>query len=61
MGKQIFQTDNKSRWNSFKWTIRFIAFFVIMLLATLILTLVIDQNPSIPLKPDYKSAITARI
>lgn len=59
MGKQIFQTDNKSRWNSFKWTIRFIAFFVIMLLATLVLTLVIDQNPSIPLRPDYKSAMTA--
>ncbi len=59
MGKQIFQTDNKSRWNSFKWTIRFVTFIAVILIAILVVTLVIDKNPSIPLKPDYKSAITA--
>lgn len=59
MDKQVFQTDNKFRWNSFKWGTRLFIFIVVLLFLTFLVTLLIDKNPSIPLKPDYKSAVTA--
>lgn len=59
MGKQIFQTDDKSRWNNFKWSARLLAFILILLVAVFLLTLALDKNPSIPREPDYKSAVTA--
>ena len=59
MNKQIFQTDNKSRWNGFKWSTRFLLFIFILLIATFLLALVIDKNPPISLQPDYKSAVMA--
>lgn len=54
MGKQIFQTDNKSRWNSFKWTIRFVTFIAVILIAILVVTLVIDKTLLFPLNPIIK-------
>lgn len=59
MGKQVFQTDNKKRWNNFKWSTRIMIFVFILLFVTFLVTLFIDKNPSIPLKPDYKSAVMA--
>nr|WP_320057307.1 polysaccharide deacetylase family protein [uncultured Bacteroides sp.] len=59
MNKQIFQTDNKSRWNGFKWSARFLLFILILLIAIFLLALVIDKNPPISLQPDYKSAVMA--
>lgn len=59
MSKQVFQTDNKSRWRSFKWSFRIIIFVFLLLFAIFLTTLFIDKYPSIPLKPDYKSAVTA--
>lgn len=59
MSKQVFQTDNKSRWNSFKWSTRLIIFIALLLFITFLISLFIDKDPSIPLKPDYKSAVTA--
>lgn len=59
MGKQIFQTDNTSRWNRFKWSMRFVLFILGILIAALVLTIVIDHVPNLPFKQDYKSVVTA--
>lgn len=59
MGKQIFQTDNTSRWKKFKWSIRFILFIIAILVAALILMLIIDRIPNLPFKQDYRSVVTA--
>lgn len=59
MNKQVFQTENKSRWNKFKWTTRLLFFVIFFFFVTFLVTLLIDKTPSIPLKPDYRSAVTA--
>lgn len=59
MGKQIFQTDNTSRWNKFKWSLRFILFLVGILIAVFITMVVIDHLPNLPFKQDYRSVVTA--
>nr|WP_321379519.1 glycosyltransferase [uncultured Bacteroides sp.] len=59
MGKQVFQTDNTSRWKKFKWTMRFFSFIVCMLIAALIIMLIIDKSPSLPFRHDYRSVVTA--
>ncbi len=59
MDKQVFQTNNQSRWKGFKWIARLMFFIAFLLFAIFLTTLFIDRNPSIPLKPDYKSVVTA--
>jgi len=59
MGKQIFQTDSTSRWNRFKWTMRFILFLAGILVAVFITMIVIDHLPHLPFKQDYRSVVTA--
>jgi cellulose synthase/poly-beta-1,6-N-acetylglucosamine synthase-like glycosyltransferase/spore germination protein YaaH/peptidoglycan/xylan/chitin deacetylase (PgdA/CDA1 family) len=59
MVKQVFQTDNTSRWKKFKWSMRFVGFIALILIATFITMLIIDAIPSIPLKEDFKSAVSA--
>lgn len=59
MGKQIFQTDNTSRWNRFKWSIRFILFLLGILVAVFITMLIINHIPSLPFKQDYRSVVAA--
>lgn len=59
MGKQIFQTDNTSRWKRFKWTMRFILFIAAILVAVFITMVIIDHLPSLPFKQDYRSVVTA--
>lgn len=59
MSKQVFQTDNKSRWITFKWTLRVLTVIAVILLTALILMLIIDKIPSIPYHQNYKNIITA--
>ncbi|MDD4590182.1 MAG: glycosyltransferase [Parabacteroides sp.] len=59
MGKQVFQTDDTSRWKKFKWSMRFVLFIAGMLVAALIVMLIIDQIPNLPFRQDYRSAVTA--
>src|SRR5574344_2012009 len=59
MGKQVFQTDSTSRWNKFKWSMRFVFFIVAILVAVFITMLIIDSIPSLPFRQDYRSAVTA--
>ncbi len=60
MGKQIFQTDSKSRWREFKWSIRVIAFILGILIIVFITMLIIDHIPSIPpFHQDYRSVVAA--
>ena len=59
MSKQIFQTDNTSRWKKFKWSFRIVVFFFSILIFALILTLVMDRMPNVPFKRDYRGVITA--
>jgi peptidoglycan-N-acetylglucosamine deacetylase len=59
MDKQVFQTDNKSRWMKFKWTTRVIVFIAVMLVAVFITMFIIDNIPSVPFRQDFRSAMTA--
>ncbi len=59
MGKQVFQTENTSRWKKFKWTMRFFIFIACILIAALIIMLIIDKSPSLPFRHDYRSVVTA--
>jgi preprotein translocase subunit SecF len=57
--KQIFQTDNKKRWKSVKWSSRVIIFVIILLFSALILMMKMDKNPKLPFREDYKAVMTA--
>ncbi len=59
MNRQVFQTENPSRWRNFKWSMRFFIFIATILITALILMLFIEKSPSLPFKRDYKSVITA--
>lgn len=59
MGKQIFQTENTSRWKKFKWSMRFIIFIAAILFSALIIMLIIDKTPTLPFRHNYRSVVTA--
>lgn len=59
MTKQVFQTDNPSRWNRFKWAMRLSAFVAVLLCVVLIIMLAVDKKPGIPFSRNYKSVMTA--
>ncbi|MGL6127809.1 MAG: hypothetical protein ACRC05_11935, partial [Chryseobacterium artocarpi] len=57
--RQIFQTNNKKRWKSVQWGSRVFIFIMAILLLALGLMMILDKNPRIPFKEDYKAIITA--
>src|SRR5574344_2190534 len=59
MDKQVFQTDNTSRWKKFKWSIGFILMIAGLLVAVFITMFIIDSIPSLPFHQDYRSVVTA--
>lgn len=59
MNKQVFQTDNKSRWMKFKWSIRVVVFIAVIFIAIFITMFIIDHIPSVPFRQDFRSAMTA--
>ncbi len=47
--KQIFQTNSKWRWQTFKWTSRFILFAIILMVPVVIITLARGIKPGLPI------------
>lgn len=60
MGKQVFQTDSKSRWNHFKLGFRVSLLVVLLFLAIFVSMLVLERSPNLPFKGDYKEVISAQ-
>lgn len=60
MGRQIFQTDTKSRWTRFKWGVRVLGLVALFFAAVFILMFAIEKNPNLPFRRDYRSVITAQ-
>lgn len=59
MNRQVFQTDSTSRWNKFKWTLRILAVIAILLVATFVTMLAIDNTSFTPFKKDFSGAVMA--
>lgn len=58
--RQIFQTNNPTRWQRFKWGTRIIIAFIVLLFAILITMLFVEKSPQIPIQEDvYRSIISA--
>jgi hypothetical protein len=47
-GRQIFQSASGSRWQHVKWSSRLLAFFALLALGVLVITLVTGYMPSVP-------------
>ncbi len=47
--KQIFQTNNKWRWQTFKWTSRFMLFAVVLMIPIVVITLARGIQPGLPI------------
>ncbi len=59
MERQVFQTDSRRRWSRFKWSIRFIATIIVLLLIVFVTMFVMEGSPNMPFRHDYRSAMTA--
>ena len=59
MDRQVFQTDSRSRWTRFKWSIGIILTIVVLLVVVSVVMFFIDRNPNLPFKEDFRSALTA--
>ncbi|WP_288152579.1 glycosyltransferase [uncultured Prevotella sp.] len=59
MERQIFQTDSRRRWRRFKWTMRFFATIMVLLLVVFITMFAMEGSPNLPFHHDYRSALTA--
>ena len=59
MERQVFQTDSRRRWSRFKWSIRFIATIIALLLIVFVTMFVMEGSPNMPFRHDYRSAMTA--
>lgn len=57
--KQIFQTENKKRWRNVKWSSRILIFIGVLLFGALAVMMLLNRNPNLPFKEDYKAVITA--
>lgn len=58
--RQVFQTNNPTRWQRFKWGTRIIIAFIVLLFAILITMLFVEKSPQIPIQEDaYRSIIAA--
>lgn len=58
---QIFQTDNKTRWLTVKWTSRVIIFIGIFILSVVVITIINEVNPSLPKIKDKASVFSNKL
>lgn len=58
MDKQVFQTDSRRRWVRFKWTMRFIATIVVLLMFVFVTMFFLEGSPSMPFHHDYRSVMS---
>jgi cellulose synthase/poly-beta-1,6-N-acetylglucosamine synthase-like glycosyltransferase/spore germination protein YaaH/peptidoglycan/xylan/chitin deacetylase (PgdA/CDA1 family) len=59
MDRQVFQTDSRSRWTRFKWSLGILLTLIILLVAVFVTMFFIDRNPTLPFKEDYRNALGA--
>ena len=59
MDRQVFQTDSRTRWTRFKWSLGIIITLFILLVATFVTMFFVDRNPNLPFKEDYRNALGA--
>ena len=59
MDRQVFQTDSRSRWTRFKWSIGIILTIVVLLVVVFVVMFFVDRNPNMPFKEEFRSALTA--
>ncbi|MHB1921686.1 MAG: glycosyltransferase [Chitinophagaceae bacterium] len=48
INRQIFQTSNSTRWNSFKWTFRILGVIALFFIVVFVVTLINVSSPSLP-------------
>lgn len=58
MDKQVFQTDSRRRWMRFKWTMRFFATLVALLLIVFITMFFMEGSPNMPFRHDYRGVMS---
>ncbi len=58
---QIFQTDNKARWLTVKWTSRVIIFLAFFVISVAVITIINAVNPSLPQFKDKASVFTSKL
>ena len=59
MDKQVFQTDDQSRWMKVKWSLRVLAVVAAILVAALVIMLIIDIAPKVPYRQNYQNIVSA--
>jgi len=59
MDRQVFQTDSRSRWTRFKWSIGIILTIIVLLVVVFVVMFFVDRNPNMPFKEEFRSALTA--
>lgn len=50
MSKQVFQTDSRRRWMRFKWTMRFFATIIALLLIVFVTMFFMEGSPGMPFR-----------
>ena len=58
---QIFQTDNKRRWSTVKWTSRAIVIIAIFVISVVVITITNAVNPSLPQIKEKSSVFTSKL
>ena len=59
MERQVFQTDSRRRWSRFKWTMRFFATVIVLLVIVFITMFALEGSPNMPFRHDYRGVMTA--
>ena len=59
MSKQVFQTDSRRRWMRFKWTMRFFATLIALLLIVFVIMFFMEGSPGMPFRHDYRGVMSA--
>ena len=59
MSKQVFQTDSRHRWMRFKWTMRFFATIIALLLIVFVTMFFMEGSPGMPFRHDYRGVMSA--
>ena len=58
---QIFQTDNKARWTTVKWTSRAIIFVALFVVSVVVITIINAVNPSLPQMKDKARSFSNKL
>lgn len=59
MDKQIFQTDSRSRWKKFQWSMRVIGAIIVLFIIVFLTLFALEGSPKIPFVHDYHKVMTA--